>query len=537
MTVDAPSPRVARLPRPDMAPAHAPPWVRALLTGVLYLVAARYTLVINTAGDLDSGYWPGAGIALAAVMLSPRRMWPAILGTVGLVELLNSLNFGFGWFPAACWAVANTVAPAVVATTLQRVHGAGFADVGRTVRFILTVLSVPVVGALVGAVGAGAAGVESSYLVTVARWSIGDSVGMLAVAPLLVLIADREARARLRCPEAALVLTAVILGSVAAFWDWGDAAALPLLFLALPAMIWAAVRFRAAGAAAAIFVVAQVAHLGTAANLGAIAEVAARTDGAIWLLQLYLVTLATTALILGSRGNESDVHRQLAAERQRLISVVSHELRTPLTPILGFSALSLELHPDLPDDVRDALIMIQRNGEHLLELVDDLLTVSRSHHGMLVATPEATDLEGLIVEVLGELDLDVVPPTVTTPAIAWVDPGQLKQVLANLLANARRHGRPPIAVELSVTATELSIVVSDHGDGVPPDFVPQLFQDFSQAAGGHNRRAPGLGLGLAITHDLVTANNGRIHYEHGKPNGARFVVTLPRHLPHRTVRP
>jgi signal transduction histidine kinase len=537
MTVDAPSPRAVRGARPEMTPAQVPTWIRALLTGTLYLVAARYTLVINDAGDLDSAYWPGAGVALAAVMLSPRRMWPAILGTVGLVELLNSLSYGAGWFPAACWALANTVTPAAVAATLRRVDGEGFGDVGRTVRFIVTVLTVPVLGALVGAVGARAGGVESSYLVTVARWSIGDSVGMLAVAPFLVLIADREVRARLRCPEAALILAMVILGTVAAFWDWGAAAALPLLFLALPAMIWAAVRFCSAGAAAAIFVVAQLAHLGTAANLGAIAEAVSRTDGAIWLLQLYLVTLATTALILGSRSNESDVNRQLAAERQRLISVVSHEFRTPLTPILGFSALSLERHPDLPDDVRDALIMIQRNGEHLLELVNALLTVSRARHGRLVATPQATDLQGLIAEVLDELDLDVVAPTVTTPAIAWVDPGQLRQVLANLLTNARRHGRPPIGVELGATATELSIVVSDHGDGVPPGFVPQLFQDFSQAAGGDDRPVPGLGLGLAITHDLVTANNGRIRYERGEPDGARFVVTVPRDLSHHTVRP
>ena len=106
------------------------------------------------------------------------------------------------------------------------------------------------------------------------------------------------------------------------------------------------------------------------------------------------------------------------------------------------------------------------------------------------------------------------------------DPDQIYQIFVNLLANAQRYGAPPIRVTIETAERDVTVRVSDEGDGVPTDFVPHLFEAFTQAP--TVQTAAGSGLGLAIVKGLVETARGEIWYEALQPRGACFVVRLPR---------
>jgi signal transduction histidine kinase len=100
-------------------------------------------------------------------------------------------------------------------------------------------------------------------------------------------------------------------------------------------------------------------------------------------------------------------------------------------------------------------------------------------------------------------------------------------VAANLILNALRHGRPPVAVRADEGAEGFRLVVEDRGEGVPPEFVPHLFERFSRSAESRRSGTPGAGLGLSIAAAYAEAIGGRLGYEPAEPNGARFTLTLP----------
>ena len=110
----------------------------------------------------------------------------------------------------------------------------------------------------------------------------------------------------------------------------------------------------------------------------------------------------------------------------------------------------------------------------------------------------------------------------------YTDPHAFERVVANLLTNAFRYGAPPVAVKARPN-DDVLFVVEDRGPGVPAEFVPLLFERFSQADGGLVRRQ-GAGLGLAIAKSFATALGGDLSYEAAKPSGARFCFALPREL-------
>lgn len=226
------------------------------------------------------------------------------------------------------------------------------------------------------------------------------------------------------------------------------------------------------------------------------------------------------------------------------IAATNHELRTPLTAILGYASTLQRRWGTLTDQAkRSAVDHMALQSRRLLELVDEVLTLSAASSGGLhvavqdVALPAA--LTGAIraAGVAAEVEVRC-PDDVAVRA----DPRRLTQVLVNLLANAGKYGRPPIRVlagEVPAAGPDderrIRIVVEDEGDGVPEEFVPLLFERFTQARSCETRGGGGSGLGLAIVRSLVVAQGGEVRYEPRRPHGSRFVVELPAAPAHRTV--
>jgi signal transduction histidine kinase len=215
---------------------------------------------------------------------------------------------------------------------------------------------------------------------------------------------------------------------------------------------------------------------------------------------------------------------------QEFVAITSHELRSPLASIGGFASTLLHYWDAISEeDKKKYLSVIDKQVQRINRLIDDLLTVSRIEAGALESSPitlnavgairqalQEVGPEGAEVGVEGDEDLEV-----------FADPDQLQQMLVNYLVNALKYGAAPVWVEARDASALVEIRVRDSGEGIPDDFIPQLFQKYARADTDASRKSKGTGLGLAVVRGLAEANGGEAWYE-PEPKGACFAVRLPK---------
>ncbi|HUR78736.1 MAG TPA: HAMP domain-containing sensor histidine kinase [Acidimicrobiales bacterium] len=215
------------------------------------------------------------------------------------------------------------------------------------------------------------------------------------------------------------------------------------------------------------------------------------------------------------------------------VAVASHDLRQPLNGIIGLTSLLISDWDEDDDEHKlSFLSTIVKQGEHLNRIVEDLLTVSQIEAGAMESHIEEVCLRRLIDEIATEFVADSRPSdlSVSCPPDLRIktDPHHLRRILVNYLTNAFKYGDPPVTVQVDVTDEWVKLAVCDQGEGVPPEFVPQLFDRFTRADRTARTRA-GTGLGLSIVRGLAAVNGGEAWYEPHEPRGSCFGLTLPRH--------
>ncbi len=221
--------------------------------------------------------------------------------------------------------------------------------------------------------------------------------------------------------------------------------------------------------------------------------------------------------------------------KDEFLAIVSHELRTPLSPILGWA--NLLCAGKVPGAaVQRALETIARNAALQVQLIDDLLDVSRILRGKLNLNWQTVNLVFVIHSVLDTLRLMAENKAVTvnfqhtvSPAVLG-DSTRLQQVVWNLLTNAIKFTPEGGRIDIDLRGDEKYSVLSiqDTGVGIESDFLPYVFESFRQADGSTTRRIGGLGLGLAITRHLVELHGGTIGVQSaGVEQGSTFTVKLP----------
>ncbi len=229
--------------------------------------------------------------------------------------------------------------------------------------------------------------------------------------------------------------------------------------------------------------------------------------------------------------------RALESMRQDLVATVSHELRTPLAAIYG-AALTLrrgdiQLEAELEDKL---LEVIAEESEKLSEIVDDLLLASQLDSGRLQVQIERCDpleivqleLDAARVHLPENVELELEAPTAVPPVAA--DPGQLRQVLSNLIENAVKYSPEGGAVTVGLSPAERHVrfAVTDRGLGVPPGEQRRIFEKFYRLDPDMTRGIGGTGLGLYICAELVRRVDGRIWVESDGASGSTFFVEIPR---------
>jgi len=227
------------------------------------------------------------------------------------------------------------------------------------------------------------------------------------------------------------------------------------------------------------------------------------------------------------------------AEANRLkdefLTTLSHELRTPLNAMLGWANLLCREALD-PATVRRGLETIERNARAQKTLIEDILDVSRMITGKIRLDVQPVALDDVVRQAIEAIRpaahgkrIEVSVDMQARPAIVG-DAQRLQQVLWNLLSNAVKFtpSGGSIGVTMRQIDSKVQIVVQDSGVGIAPDFLPHIFERFTQADASTTRQHGGLGLGLAIVRHLTELHGGEVRAESaGEGRGATFTVTLP----------
>jgi signal transduction histidine kinase len=223
--------------------------------------------------------------------------------------------------------------------------------------------------------------------------------------------------------------------------------------------------------------------------------------------------------------------------RDDFLSIASHELKTPLTPLslklqvlerLAGSEQGEALSSRLSHDVE----AMRRQVKRLTVLINDLLDVTRISSGRMKLELEEVELSGLVREVASRFELEAeraggrLEVHLRGPITGCWDRLRLEQVVSNLLSNALKYGPgKPIQVRLEPSGELARLAVRDEGIGIEPEFLSRIFEKFERAVSG--RHYGGLGLGLYITRQIVSALGGRVAVESMPRQGAVFTVELP----------
>ncbi|TVQ68693.1 MAG: PAS domain S-box protein [Chromatiaceae bacterium] len=240
------------------------------------------------------------------------------------------------------------------------------------------------------------------------------------------------------------------------------------------------------------------------------------------------------------RLEQTLIDSKMAADRANqfksdFVLGMSHELRTPLNAVLGFGQL-LQHDPDLTPEQAANLEEIQRAGQHLLGLIDEILDLSKVESGRLELSTSTEDCGMLAEEAISlvtalaenrcvRLELDVEDDIAVD-----CDPTRLRQVMVNLLSNGIKYNRPNGEVKLSVRRQGdgdqegIRIDVKDTGIGIPQDRIADVFRPFERLGREH---VEGTGIGLVISKRLVEAMGGSLSVESVQGSGSRFSITMP----------
>lgn len=224
--------------------------------------------------------------------------------------------------------------------------------------------------------------------------------------------------------------------------------------------------------------------------------------------------------------------------RDDFMSIVSHEVRTPLNGLILETQLrKLHLAKDnasafTMDKLRSMVDRDERQIQSLIRLIEDMLDVSRIRTGKLSIRTSAFDLAELVSNLLESFSAQIaaaessVTFTAEEPVIGVWDEFRIEQVIANLLTNALRYGaRKPIEVRVYMTEGQARVEVRDQGIGISKENQRRIFQQFERVAANH--AVHGLGLGLFISDQIVSAHGGEIVVESEEGEGSMFRVCLP----------
>jgi len=529
-----------------------------LALAAVYVAAGKFGLLFAFVHASASPVWPPTGLAIAAVLLLGRWVWPAVFVGAFLVNVTTA-----GSAASSLGIAAGNTLEALLAGYLVGRFASGPAAFERA-RDIFVFAGLAGFVSTAASASIGVASLVAGGFASLAEapriwwtWWLGDLAGALIVTPAIILwfrtrplgFADRSA-------ETVLALASTALVGVVAFGELGTGRSLS--FICLPPLAWAAFRLPPREVATCVVLLSGIAVRGTVAGIGTFSR--GDANESLLMLEAFMATISMTMLpvaaVVAETQRVADVRRRVQAEREKLLqrerelrsqaevasrakddflAMLSHELRNPLAA--ATSAVHVLEATGPPEDRQraQATAILGRQLRHLGRLLDDLLDVALVTGGGIALERKPTDLARTVLDGVDALRIarrleDHELAVDARPVWVLADPARLEQVVTNLLANAVKYtpAGGHIKVSTEAAGTDAVLRVEDDGIGISEETLPFLFELFFQVERPLSRPQGGLGLGLTLVRRLVELHGGTVQAaSEGPGKGAAFVVRLP----------
>ncbi|MCE9668274.1 MASE1 domain-containing protein [Myxococcus stipitatus] len=544
------------------------PLARFVLFACVHALGTHLGMALAFAPEGVSSMWPPSGIALAALLLTRHREWPGFILVAILVEPFVAQGSGVTLTPGAFIVAAGNMVEAVVGAVLLR-WWVRFRPSMDRVRDVLGLVGLSAAGStlLSATMGMGMTLLEGRISPD-HFWQgwrvfwVGDAMGVLLVAPLLLTWLSRSQSPWPRRRQWELVALLLLLGvATHAVFRMPPAMEPPATFhpatyLSFPFLLWAALRFEARGISMATALMATLSLWHTAHGHGPFAQSAWSHDS-LTFLQSFLAGASVSGLLLaGALGERrraqeevSHLNQELRQSLQRLAATqatlvrrermaalgelsatVAHEVRNPLGAISNALAALRRLVPQVAEGPANTLLGIMDEEVQRLDLiVNDLLDFTRPVEPRLHAQALGPVVEGALTASLrsGTSGIRVSHAfDEPLPPIA-VDAHLLHVALTNLFTNAVQampSGGNLVArlePDTRAGAPHARLTISDTGHGITPELQQRIFEPF------FTTRASGTGLGLAIVRRIVDGHHGEVAVDSTVGQGTTFTVWLP----------
>lgn len=549
-------------------------WIEVIIIGVIYFGVSW--LLSNTISrtHVPTPIWPGPGFNVGLLLVFGRSRWLGVF--LGVLIFNLHRNWLKVLLPALGSSIGATIGTLVIVSLILKFARTTypFQRVRHIVIFSLCALfSGTIVQTIVGTglyvLGGRYVG-DNFFSNLFVPWWIGDSIGVLIFAPLVLTWLRSQKDSQISnwgSWEVVCALISILFVCYHAFYD-----SKPIEYLLLPPLLWSAFRFGAKLTTLLVMFVGMIASIATANQFGIFyksIDVSRRGDSLL-LLQIFMGVIAmTTIAVLAivaenqkanlklQRANAeleqkvldrtSDLQQseakalELAAKaeaanhaKSTFIANMSHELRSPLNAVIGFSQLMMR-NKSLPSEHFENVSAINRSGDYLLTLINNILDLSKIEAGKTKLNPKDFDLHNLLDDVEDMLHLRAVNANLNlivncdrnVPRYIHTDDVKLRQILINLLGNAIKFtkvGEIYLQVSLKKINPQdciLSFTVRDTGVGIAPEELDELFVSFTQAQAGRDHQE-GTGLGLAISQQFVKLMGGDITVTSELGKGTNF---------------
>jgi signal transduction histidine kinase len=509
-----------------------------------YWIAARLSLNLALVHGQVTPIWPPTGIALVAILVLGRSVWPAIFAGA----LAVNLPIGPSPLGAAIIAAGNTLAPLVAAELMRRVGFRLELDRLRDAAAIIglgALLSMSISASLGTSVLVLSGTVPSSdFWPTWAVWWTGDAMGVLLVAPFLLSLLPGSSGPALTKRSGAVF--AGLLGGIAlATWALFQTR-LHLEYLVFPLIMVAAWRFRLRGAAPAALMASGVAIWSAVHGTGPFAT--GTLVEKMITLQVFNVCVALTSFVLATfvatRERQEVMTRLYAASnaasdaKSAFLNVAAHELRTPITVLAGYLSMMDDgtLGP-APDSWAVPLQTLKAKTGDLNRIMDSLLQASQIEAHVAPLKGHVIDLRNVVEDAVARarpradlLHADISTKLAVGALPVKADKDELGRLLDNLINNSLSYSVPParLFIDVSRDSQRALVRVEDDGVGIPEDQREQVFDRFYRGASPAVVKVPGVGLGLYISRQLAEHHSGSLVVESSTPGeGTVFTLAIP----------
>jgi signal transduction histidine kinase/ActR/RegA family two-component response regulator len=504
-------------------------------------------LKLDAVSGFASLIWAPTGLALAAILICGFRIWPAIF----LGAFTVNLSTGAHFLSACGIAIGNSLEALLGGYLLLHVfHFRKTFDRQKdVVSFLLTLILCTAVSATVGvfSLGFAPAGHFEGFLITWKAWWVGDILGGLIVAPVVLALSQLK-MANLRFFKLFKVFEALLLtlslfslGRLVFGIEAKDHFAEHFPYLMFPFIIWAALRFDHVGAVLATFGISLMAIGTTMSGLGPFTAGSLRDN--FFLMHSFISVISITGLFLSAAISERDEAQRLAQAALRakgeFLANLSHEIRAPLGAILGFSELLVDKKTS-PQEKQNISESIKNNGDLLSNIINDILDYSKVEAGQIEIEISNISMQELLVDIESLLKLQTsfkglnYKLEIEGDLPKWIktDFQRLKQILYKLIGNAvkfteRGSLHLVINLQLSGSSGKLIFKVKDSGIGLSPTQLKKLFQPFSADAASTWRSLGGAGLGLVLAKHYAKLLGGDVILLDSKQGqGSTFQVSI-----------